>query len=292
MTLRGRGQTRSTVSMRLPNFCYIGPSKAGSTWLHEVLIRHPQVFMTDAKDLYFFDRYFDRGTDWYAGHFRQAGEQHRVVGEVCQEYLSCPEAPDRMLDVLGSRTRVMVTVRDPVTRSYSAWLYMRKHGVFEGSFREALETRPLLKHSAYATLLQRYLSAFGREQVYCGVFDDLQRDAQAFVAGLLKWLDVEPLVLDDSLLQARLPASKARSPHLAKVAKRGANWARAHGSTALIGHVKRSPMLQKALYAPLQDKSGPSEADAAYVRQRLLPEIARFEDMVELDLRSRWGWER
>ena len=38
---------------RLPNFIYIGPDKAGSSWLHEVLIRHEQVFMPDAKDLYF-----------------------------------------------------------------------------------------------------------------------------------------------------------------------------------------------------------------------------------------------
>ncbi len=48
------------MSPTLPNFVYIGPSKAGSTWLHEVLITQPQVFMTRAKDLYFFDRYFDK----------------------------------------------------------------------------------------------------------------------------------------------------------------------------------------------------------------------------------------
>ena len=62
---------------RLPNFIYIGPDKAGSSWLHEVLIRHEQVFMPDAKDLYFFDRYYDRGVSWYATQFKDAGPGHQ-----------------------------------------------------------------------------------------------------------------------------------------------------------------------------------------------------------------------
>ena len=33
---------------RLPNFIYIGPDKAGSSWLHEILIRHPGDFTTPA----------------------------------------------------------------------------------------------------------------------------------------------------------------------------------------------------------------------------------------------------
>lgn len=57
---------------QLPNFLYIGPDKAGSSWLHEVLIQHPEVFLSEAKDLYFFDRYYDRGMAWYASQFRRA----------------------------------------------------------------------------------------------------------------------------------------------------------------------------------------------------------------------------
>nr|MBA3991862.1 N-deacetylase/N-sulfotransferase [Propionibacteriales bacterium] len=139
------------MSQSLPNFVYIGPSKAGSTWLHEVLITHPQIFMTEAKDLYFFDRFFDRGTDWYASHFGQARPEHRVIGEVCQEYLSCPDAPARMHMVLGAEPRLMVTLRDPVARAFSGYLYMRKHNVFDGTFRQALETRSgMFDHSAHA----------------------------------------------------------------------------------------------------------------------------------------------
>ena len=78
---------------RLPNFLYVGPDKAGSSWLHEVLLKHPDVYLTPAKDLYFFDRYYDRGSSWYAAQFRDA-RQEKIVGEVCQDYLFHPEAAE------------------------------------------------------------------------------------------------------------------------------------------------------------------------------------------------------
>lgn len=281
------------MSDHLPNFIYLGPSKAGSTWLHEVLVAHPHVYMTDAKDLYFFDRYFDRGLDWYRSHFQDAGPEHRMIGEVCQEYLSCPEAAQRMHDCLGEDLRLMVTIREPAARAFSGYLYMRKHGVFDGSFREALETRPgMLDHSRYASLLSRYVEHFGRDAIYCGVFDDLQADPQAFINNLLVWFGVDPMVFGESALAARLPASRARSVPIARLVKHGANWARQRNATTLIGRVKRSAAVQRVLYKPLDvDAPRLSEADAQWVRERLAPEIAQVEQMFGLDLRRRWNWE-
>jgi len=279
------------VTTRLPNFVYIGPSKAGSTWLHEVLIQHPQVYLSEAKDLYFFDRYFDRGVDWYAGYFRDAGPQHKVVGEVCQEYLSSAEAPARMRSVLGDDVRLMVTLREPVARTFSGYLYMRKHAIFTGTFREALETRPgMLEHNFYATHLSRYIEVFDRSAIYPAVFDDLDEDPQGFITDLLNWLDIAPMPLDESLLAARLPAARARSERLASLVKRGSNWARQHRSAALIGRVKRSTTVQRALYVPLEHKPVIPSEDVAYMRDRLLPEVVRLEEMIGADLRTRWGW--
>lgn len=280
------------MSERLPNFIYIGPSKAGSTWLHEVLIRHPQIYMCSGKDLYFFDRYFERGIGWYAGHFRDVRVEQRVVGEVCQEYLSSAEAPKRMRSSLGPELRLMVTLRDPVARAFSGYLYMRKHGVFDGSFRQALDSRPgMFDHSRYATLLSQYLEYFDLSAIHCALFDDLVEDAQSFIDALLAWLDVDQMELDESLLAARLPAAKARSLPLARAAKLGANWARQHNAATLVGMVKRSSVVQQALYVRLgDDKPRLSEDDAMYVREVLRPEIVQVEKMLGLDLRRRWDW--
>jgi hypothetical protein len=275
-----------------PNFIYIGPDKAGSSWLHEVLIRHENIFMPPAKDLYFFDRYYDRGLPWYLRHFAGAGSQHRVVGEVCQDYLFHPEAPGRIYESLGADVRFMVTLRDPAERAFSSYLYMLKQGERPGTFLEALESRSeLLEHGRYASHLQRFEEAFGEDHIYVAVFDDLGQDPQKFIDELLGWLRVEPMALPEDLIEARLPAGKARSMLLSRVARRASEFVREHNGANLIGHVKRSALVQRVLYRPLgDDKPIMNATERATVRAALAPEIAALDRRYGLGLADRWGW--
>jgi len=87
----------------LPNFLHLGPSKSGSTWLHEVLISHPEIYFTGAKDLYFFSRCYDRGLSWYSAQFRDARPEHKIIGEFSPDYLACPAGPER---IAGSGDRI------------------------------------------------------------------------------------------------------------------------------------------------------------------------------------------
>ena len=274
---------------RLPNFIYVGPDKAGSSWLHEVLITHPQVFMSPAKDLYYFDRYFDKGLDWYAAHFAKAGDQP-IVGEVCQDYMFEQRAPARMADVLPD-PRFMVNLRDPVERAFSSYLYMIRIGQEPGTFSEALATRPmLLDHSRYGSALTRFADVFGRDRIYLGLFDDLVEDPQAFFSALLTWLGLEPQELSAELLGVRLPASKARSPIVARLIRDAAAWVRVHDGAELVGRVKRSQLVQRFLYRPLKERPAVADEDAAYIRSALRDEIAAVETLFDVDLRRRWDW--
>ena len=275
---------------RLPNFLYVGPDKAGSSWLHEMLLKHPDVYLTPAKDLYYFDRYYDRGLDWYTSQFRDARDE-KVVGEVCQDYLFHPEAADRIHDTLGP-VKIMVSLRDPVERAWSSYLYMRKHGIGPDTFGEALESRPeLLEHGRYATGLDRFLTKWPREQVHVALFDDLAADPQAFLDAVTDFLDVDRLPLDAKDLEARLPAAKARSVRIASVARRGADWVRVHDGARIVGAVKRSPLVQRALYRPIdRDAVRPDPADVQAVRTALAPEVEALERTFGLRLAEAWGW--
>jgi len=82
---------------------------------------HPDDFRTKTK--------YDRGLDWYRKQFRSAQPSHRVVGEVCPDYLTSAEAPRRIRSCLGPDVRLMVTLRDPAERAFSAYLHRRKHGL-------------------------------------------------------------------------------------------------------------------------------------------------------------------
>lgn len=283
------------MSRTAPNFIYIGPDKAGSSWLHEVLIRHPQVFMPEAKDLYFFDRYYDRGLGWYLALFAPAGPQHRVVGEVCQDYLFCPACPQRIADSLGDDVRFMVTLRDPADRAFSSYLYALKQGEQHGTFLETLDEPALrlVEHGRYATGLHRYLDRFGRDALHVAVFDDLVADPQRFLDDLLGYLGVDPMALTPEQLAAQLPAGRARSVHLARAARWASNVVRERGAANVIGRVKRSPLVQRTLYVPLQDdKPVMTAEERAAVHERLAGEVAELDRMFGLGLVERWGWQR
>jgi len=78
---------------------------------------------------------------------------------------------------------------------------------------------------------------------------------------------------------------------VARMVKQSANWARQRNATTLIGHVKRSPLVQKALYKPLDgDQPRLTEQDAVFVRENLHSEIVRLEAMFDVELQHRWGW--
>jgi hypothetical protein len=281
------------MSQTKVNFIHVGPAKSGSTWLHEILINHPEVFLTQAKDLYFFNRYYERGLDWYLTQFRDARPEHKVVGEICPDYLSDPDCPERIHSCLGSDIRLMVTLREPVSRAFSAYLYLSRHGLAAPTFRETTRTRPeLLDEGKYATHLRRYLQYFDRDSIHIGLFDDLQADPQAFLDETTGWLGVGRQVVSEEDLQAKLPASKARFLPLAALAKHGAAWVRKHDGADLVGRIKRSRLVEKALYAPLTGAAKPtmSEEDAVFVREHLEKEIAAVEDEFGVPLRERWGW--
>jgi hypothetical protein len=275
---------------RLPNFLYVGPDKAGSSWLHEILLKHPDVYLTPAKDLYFFDRYYDRGLAWYSSQFRDVRGE-KIVGEVCQDYLFHPEAAARIHATLGP-VRVMVCLRDPVERAWSSYLYMRKHGIGPDTFGEALRSRPeLIEHGRYATGLDRFLQRFPRAMVHVALFDDLAVDPQGFIDDVTDFLGLDPLPLATSDLAARLPAARARSVRLAAAVRRSADWAREHDGAKLVGSVKRSPLVQRALYRPIDRQAvRPAPDDVSTVQTALAPEIDALERNFGFRLRESWGW--
>ena len=52
-----------------PSVIGIGAQKCASSWVHSVLGAHPQIAVSEPKEVDFFSYHFDRGYRWYEGHF-------------------------------------------------------------------------------------------------------------------------------------------------------------------------------------------------------------------------------
>jgi hypothetical protein len=45
---------------RFPDFLIAGPQRTGTTWLHAQLRFHPQIFLSEPKEIFFFSRLADQ----------------------------------------------------------------------------------------------------------------------------------------------------------------------------------------------------------------------------------------
>src|SRR5690606_25050973 len=102
--------------MRLPDFVIAGSWKSATSWLHDPLSVLPEIWMpAHTKELYFFDRYFDRGVEWYASYFSEA-PRDRKVGEASPSYMIHPAASQR-IRATNPTAKLVFSLRSPVDRA-------------------------------------------------------------------------------------------------------------------------------------------------------------------------------
>ena len=177
---------------RLPEFVIIGARKSATTWLMTHLRAQAEVFMP-SPELYFFDRHYERGLDWYATHF-SAARQGQIVGEKSASYLADPEVPRRLKGALAT-AKLIVQLRNPVERAYSDYCMLLRRGEVRDDVERYLDARnavlPRFLHDGfYARHLRAFLDLFPREQIKIILYDDIGRDPAAVFAELADFVGV------------------------------------------------------------------------------------------------------
>ena len=177
--------------MPLPTFVIVGAQKAGTTTLHDWLGQLPDVWMSEPKEIHFFDKHVGRGLDWYREQFRPAA-QHRAWGESTPIYLYRDAAREGMISALPE-ARFVAILREPVSRGYSHYWFARSKGKEPlETFEEAVQAEPArlaaskdgkpaafsyLDRGHYLEQLEALEEAVGRERLLVLLTEDLRRDA-------------------------------------------------------------------------------------------------------------------
>ena len=201
-----------------PDFLIAGAMRSGTTALASALAEHPQVFMTTPKEPNFFavpcgaldftgpgDQGFARHniSDWdsYRKLFPSDGD--RVRGEASAAYLALPgvaaEIRKRCPDI-----KVILILRDPVQRAFSAWQYLRGKGRESlRDFREALLAEDQRRVRGYGPIwwyagassyqlgLEEYLATFPGSRVHTLTTEELRRDPQGTMSRVHQFLGVD-----------------------------------------------------------------------------------------------------
>lgn len=143
---------------------------------------HPNVRPASQKEVHFFDFHYHRGPPWYRAHFPFAWSipDGAVTGEATPNYLGHPDVANRVRAVVPG-AKLVVLLRNPVDRAYSAWQLKVREGLEPLGFNQAIKAeqsrleaenpRPepdlrfaYLGKSRYAEQLETWFAVFPKEQ--------------------------------------------------------------------------------------------------------------------------------
>jgi len=204
----------------LPTFLGIGSMRCGSTWLYEALKLHPDVRMSDCKemDFFFMPQMLQHDLSWYEAHFRpnNGSEPKPIRGEISPRYARLKEWQVNRIAELLPELRIILTLRHPIERVWSQTLYdfgrlqgrdVRKLGLVE-LLRQLERPRSRLS-SDYCRTIRFWSNAFGKNALHVGLFDELRNDPTSYVNGILRHIGVtSPWILPEKFINNKVFATK------------------------------------------------------------------------------------
>ncbi len=238
-----------TIDLRLfPDFLIIGPQRTGTTWLHANLREHPEVLLSEPKELFFFSRLKPLGTHKpreispeladYLRAFRERPLRYfykqgfnllynkrfyrpRVRGEATATYAAMDRDVIADIKTLRPELKAVMMLRDPVER---AWSHAKKDLVrnagrpieevgdkeFEAFFRDPYQ----LRCAQYEHNLANWRAVLGEDQVFAGSFEDIQTHPVDLMCRVMRFLGVDddPRFAGRSVHKAVNPAGGSGVP--------------------------------------------------------------------------------
>ncbi len=126
---------------QLPTAVIVGAERAGARQLYTYLVQHPRCFGAAEPDVSYFSKHAERSVRWYRSRFplrRRVARRQGQVLEASPSYLPTPIALCKM-QVVVPDARVIVLVRDPVSRAFSHYQHQKTRHLESRSFAQAVD---------------------------------------------------------------------------------------------------------------------------------------------------------
>ena len=199
----------------LPNFFIVGAPKCGTTALSSYLSKHPDIFLTKVKELYYFCFDFNPSSarahtlDEYLTYFQGAGKK-RAIGEATPLYLYS-DCAIKNAYAFNPDARFIAMVRNPLDMVPSmhrqalnnfhedqqdlkvAWHLQSERSRGE-RIPETCREPKLLQYREICRLghqVERLFSIVPQEQRLVVVLDDLRREASTVYRQVLNFLELD-----------------------------------------------------------------------------------------------------
>ncbi len=188
--------------MKKPNFLIIGAQKAGTTTLHHVLKKHPEIFMPEEKEIGFFfkEKLYKKGISHYEKYFDSASYEHKAIGEATPSYCMKLKTIERIKQY-NSDMKLVFILRNPIDRAYSQYWHNRRKlsepHPFEEVLKDNLEedylqtSRGYFSRGVYINQIHNILKCFPKDQLLILFFDNLKSEPNHLFQDLCKFLNLD-----------------------------------------------------------------------------------------------------
>ncbi|MEQ9411236.1 MAG: sulfotransferase [Fuerstiella sp.] len=282
-----------------PAFIGIGAEKSATTWAWTVLNEHPDVCMSQPKELNYFnvDDNFERGVGWYRRHFAM---DIRCTGEISPLYMDDHRVAGRIRETFPE-ARLLVMLRNPFDRAISHLFH--DASVIHGTVAEltAADLQKLagrddkyLRRSCYASSLRPFFDLFPPEQIGVFYFDQVSLDGLSLARRLYEFVSVDsdfvPAQFNEKVNESR----DLRSVGLARAMISASRAARSFPPTrvALNWIYRRTQLRESVIRWLLVDKGRPGITfDQVFTEEatvRLQQDLRELEQLIPDVLPTSW----
>lgn len=181
----------------LPNLVIIGAMKSGTSSLHRYLNLHPQIYMSNLKELDFFilEKNWDEGIPWYEQQFVTEEKNIKIYGESSPNYTKShifAGVPERMLATIP-QAKLIYILRDPVKRILSHYYHQAVDSREALTLYEALVEKDnnYLLTSHYYFQLKKFLDCYSKDQLLVLTLEELDEYPAETLAKVFEFLRVD-----------------------------------------------------------------------------------------------------
>lgn len=268
-------------------FLGIGAQRAGTSWLYQALLQHPDVYMP-RKEVHFFDKHYHRGDSWYSNLFVEAANEQQM-GEITPEYMVDRIYLERIKSYDPS-VRLIVILRDPIDRAVSAMNLYKAHGIFEDiSFQRAIEDDPnILIKSLYSDQIKNILDIFPKENVFIGFYDEIEHSPKEFINKVYRFLELDYNFIPMNIQERRNVSAMAGLQGIVNIPRIQKNIQNSRFQ-GIFNALKSSRAGQKLKEKMIEkDKAKNRDVEVAFETKRALHnDLVALEELLDRDL-SAW----
>jgi len=313
---------------RGPDFFIVGHPKCGTTALYMMLRSHPQIFMPELKEPWFFARDMrprfrpvrqaptPDTLEEYLALFSQA-EPGQRTGEASSTYLLSRDAAARIAEQRPD-ARIVAILREPASflRSLHQQL-LRTHVESRKRLATAIALEPARRegrhiprrshrpqllmyseHVRYVEQLRRYDAVFPREQIMVLIYEDFRADNEGTVRAVQRFLGVDetaPIEVQDANSTVIAMRSQQADELLNRVSVGRGPISRAvkTGLKAVMpSEMRRRAIRTTQRHLVMGPPKQPEEEAMLALRRRFRGEVQALSEYLDRDLVAFWGYDR